>query len=276
MTYATVHYSKSLISDGSKFKDLLAGIRTQQSQAKLFSDQARDLLKRKLDEQQSDNQTRLLAAFDEIRSPLNYIETLAESNNKILATREHMDVLNWVSTASHAAKHADLYKRRVDNSGRWLMDSPNFQDWLLLESSGRLWLHGPPGSGKSTLSAVVTQSFFELADFHQDFYPAYYHCSRDAAIPGEMAPHILRAILRQLSSPYMSLELPEQVVKTFAVRDSPEGALNAENALHLIRQLVVERSVTVIILDGLDECDPNDRFELMDKLATLLVAPSVV
>ena len=105
--------------------------------------------------------------------------------------------------------------------------------------------------------------------------PVYFHCSRNTAEPDRSNPaQILASIARQLSSlePGRPLLGPS---KEIYERKSMLGAtkkanLSTSESCALITKLIEEYALTTIVIDALDECDPETRWELLEVLDSIL------
>ena len=63
------------------------------------------------------------------------------------------DVLNWISTSDYLRKHHTVILPRVDSTGGWLLQHPEYMAWRDDDSSSNvLWCYGIQGSGKSILT----------------------------------------------------------------------------------------------------------------------------
>ena len=73
-----------------------------------------------------------------------------------LADQLHQDrsrkLLNWLSVVPNDQHHQSIRQGRLSGTGTWLLEKPEFQNWMQASYSSVLWLHGIPGSGKSMLT----------------------------------------------------------------------------------------------------------------------------
>lgn len=102
---------------------------------------------------------------------------------------------------------------------------------------------------------------------------AYFYCTRDPTEPYRADPsEILRCVARQLSSPNFNIPVHEATVAAYR-KEKDEGfalkKLNLRDTVYLILDLTTERPATIII-DGLDECDPNRQHELFEALNNII------
>jgi len=45
-------------------------------------------------------------------------------------TDERQKILNWISTRNYWTNHLDYFARAEDGTGQWLLDSPEFKNWI--------------------------------------------------------------------------------------------------------------------------------------------------
>jgi hypothetical protein len=109
---------------------------------------------------------------------------------------------------------------------------------------------------------------------HRSPLPAFFYCSRNAAEPTRSNPAtILASIVRQLSSLQPGHPLLEPVVTSYQRKEAEgfaSGQLRIEESCELIIQLAEHYPLTTIIIDALDECDPETRTDLLETLERVL------
>ena len=107
----------------------------------------------------------------------------------------------------------------------------------------------------------------------QSALPVYFYCSRSVAEPERSNPDaVLASILRQLSCVELDAPLLSPVIEKY--RRQGEGfkskGLDLEDSRDLIIRLVEDYEITIIVVDALDECDPNLRQDLLDAFEHIL------
>lgn len=60
-------------------------------------------------------------------------------------------ILRWLSDRPYESHHKQIRKQAFEGSGQWLLQDPLYAEWQKASVSSLLFLHGKPGSGKSTL-----------------------------------------------------------------------------------------------------------------------------
>ena len=84
---------------------------------------------------------------------------------------------------------------------------------------------------------------------------------------------VLASIVRQLSSLEPGLPLLDPVVVKYQQKETqgfPSGPLDIDESCALIIQLAEHYPMIILILDALDECDPETRANILDCLEKIL------
>ena len=107
---------------------------------------------------------------------------------------------------------------------------------------------------------------------------AYFYCVRSTSEPERADPdEIMRSILKQLCSSKSSLPIREPVATKYqelkeAAEDNgylePQKLL-VDQCVELILGLLTNNPATIVV-DALDECDPNRRHELLEALDNII------
>lgn len=104
--------------------------------------------------------------------------------------------------------------------------------------------------------------------------PVFFYCSRNTAEPKRSSPDaIIASIARQLSVLGPQYDLLPPTVTAYKKREMEafaSGPLSIDESRALIIQLVEYYPLTTIVIDALDECDPERREELLETLELIL------
>jgi len=107
----------------------------------------------------------------------------------------------------------------------------------------------------------------------QDPLPVYFYCTRSAAEPERSEPDVvLASILRQLSCVEPGKALLPPVVEKYKTQGEgfKSRGPRLEDSLDLVKTLTEAYGVTTIIVDALDECNPETRQSLLDAFEEIL------
>ncbi|KAF8539062.1 hypothetical protein BDD12DRAFT_738687, partial [Trichophaea hybrida] len=110
-------------------------------------------------------------------------------------------LLLWLSELDFDKEHDAIFVKRHQDTGRWLIDCPEFSDWIDSEESSMLWCYGHPGVGKSVLASVPVVHCFasEYAlDSRTGLAFIYFNYKKkDVQTPGKILATIIKQLARQ-------------------------------------------------------------------------------
>ncbi|TFK18483.1 ankyrin, partial [Coprinopsis marcescibilis] len=160
--------------------------------------------------------------------------------------------------------------KRTPETGREVIDSDWFKEWLMDLLGGIVWGTGMPGAGKTVLACIVIERLQKLVEESEskDICLLFAFCRYTERL---MVIDILLAILRQL------LERHPQVlpyVKPMYERHKRENTRPSEaQVVDLLRQIATSGlfKKTLYILDGLDEAASDIQVDLIEILSSLPV-----
>ncbi|KAM0245388.1 hypothetical protein ACHAP5_005471 [Fusarium lateritium] len=155
---------------------------------------------------------------------------------------------------------------RAPQTCEWIMDAPEFKNWLAPESENKhvLWLSGNYGRGKSTMAVYLAEKLTSKFAADNVNTCAYFFCdskdSRRNTVQG-----ILRGLLSQLFQNHPHF-LSDRIRRRHVYRGSrvfekPEALWNllVEVAFRSDRRIFC-------VIDGLDECDAHSRTVLLELI----------
>ena len=126
----------------------------------------------------------------------------------------------------------------------------------------------------NTVRSIVIEDAMKAFHAGQSPPPAFFYCSRNTAEPARSSPDAITAsIARQLSSLQPGLPLLPPIVAAYKKREAEgfaSGSLRMGESRALIIQLVEYYPLTTIVIDALDECDSEERADLLDTLKEIL------
>ncbi|KAF7954213.1 hypothetical protein EAE96_005342 [Botrytis aclada] len=218
----------------------------------------------------------LVKALNDLKDPVQRIAEDISSVQDDLKEKERVKVFEWLTMIPSSGHHRDKLRNLLSGSCNWLLRKKEFKEWMEASTSSILWLHGIPGSGKSMLVCHVIEDLRNRAQQHHSSAPiAYFYCARTVNEPERTNPtEILRNILEQLCSSDAETPIREPVSKKYpAQRKEARGRtpekLNLEETIDLVLELLESNPATIVI-DGLDECDPIKRNDLLLGLQKII------
>ena len=123
------------------------------------------------------------------------------------------------------------------------------------------------------ISSLVIEDMTARSEAGQSSLPVFFYCSRSAAEPERSNPHaVLASILRQLSCVQPGAPILGPVIEKYKRQGEgfKSNGLDLDDSLDLILRLVEDYSMTIVIIDALDECDPSMRQSLLDAFEHIL------
>lgn len=132
----------------------------------------------------------------------------------------------------------------------------------------------PPSSISDRVRSLVVEDAQNSFQHRQSPPPVYFYCSRNPAERGRSdPPSIVASIARQLSCLQPGDPLLGPVITAHKKREIDAfaaGSLRLDESRALIMELIEHYPMVTIIIDALDECDPDTRSELLDTLEFIL------
>ena len=135
----------------------------------------------------------------------------------------------------------------------------------------QLWVFGIPGAGKSTLAAAAVDEAIRRHDAQNAV--AYFYCDYKVAQtqdPRVILGSLAEQIARQNENSFARLS---DLVKPHLPPQSQVPYLDCQLLAQVIKDMSVQFSSTMILVDGLDECGKNVRL-VTSYLSDLVAEPS--
>lgn len=177
--------------------------------------------------------------------------------------RKELDA--WLCASFTNATYVDSIQKRLPDTCDWILNRDEFRIWespnFTLGRAKVLWINGPPGYGKTVLSARVVQHLkardrFILASF---FFSADLKDRADPFV-------VIRSWISQVIS--QSQDAFDLAYEKFEIH---RGQLTSSSEVaELFKQIVHRVPNCTFIVDGLDECSSKGSWSTMhSKIKTL-------
>ncbi|KAF5577104.1 zinc finger domain-containing protein [Fusarium pseudoanthophilum] len=170
---------------------------------------------------------------------------------------QRLAVCHWLQPIDPAVDQELFSKIRAEfpGTGRWLLDNEIFKGWYDLRYARippLLWLTGLPGAGKTILTSLIVEEVQKLTPTPRVLF---FYCKQ--SLPGQNTfLSLARSFILQLLNQDRSLLL-------YLYRkhcDSNEAVLSSEPLVKEILQFLLSSCRSgYIIIDGLDECEREER-----------------
>ncbi|KAI5809190.1 hypothetical protein BZA77DRAFT_348058 [Pyronema omphalodes] len=90
--------------------------------------------------------------FKDLRAQLKNINQTMSDIRDWLEDSERSAILQWISDIPYISHHKRINEERLEGTGEWLFDRPEYEDWMSSSSSKLLLLRGIPGAGKTYIA----------------------------------------------------------------------------------------------------------------------------
>ncbi|KAJ0120568.1 hypothetical protein J7T55_015297 [Diaporthe amygdali] len=186
-------------------------------------------------------------------------------------------ILKWLSPIAAPEQHGkyhDSGTSRMQGTCDWVIQDEKFCRWYAHKGSALLFLCGNMGTGKThSTSRVVDWVEQGLSTNSNDEAFAYFYCNKQDPARRE-SKEILRNIIRQLATgPWKAAEKSGTIHKTVynLWKKSQGQGISSTFAQWeaCLLALIDTYPRTTIVLDALDECEKEQRRDLINLLVTL-------
>ncbi|CAG7957123.1 unnamed protein product [Penicillium olsonii] len=208
--------------------------------------------------------TELSSSLTDARKDINAILSQLEEDTQI-------HFLNLISSIKHHDHHQNVTERRTNDTGSWLLETEEFDQWNKQSTSGVFWLEGTAGTGKTFLTSRVIDELRPSREGSRRYDGfAFFYCNHNEQNRIGLKS-ILMSFVRQLSTVAghpSSMRDDLRVVCQAA--DKENSSLSLEDSKNQIMKSVNLYHQTILVLDALDECETDTRRQLIKFFAALV------
>ncbi|PQE13895.1 Ankyrin repeat-containing domain protein [Rutstroemia sp. NJR-2017a BBW] len=154
------------------------------------------------------------------------------------------EILDWVSPLRMYDKQQDIFSRHQENTGGWLLETPEFVR-ARMQYSGVQGITA--GAGKTVMSSMVVNHIRMNFQSH-NVGVAFFYCDYKQSPTGF---HILSSVARQLAEKRPGLEILPELYKE---HNNGSSKLLFEELRTILLALCGVYDQVYIIVDALDEC----------------------
>ncbi|KAL8992388.1 MAG: hypothetical protein Q9169_007138 [Polycauliona sp. 2 TL-2023] len=177
----------------------------------------------------------------------------------------HRRIIAAIPSVDMFTKHRKLMGLRHEGTGTWILRNESFRNWYDAARSSTLCCFGIPGCGKTILASFIVDKI-QSDPVSPNASIVYYYCDY-ADMRTLSAENILGTLLKQfLSNGQLSEDLEKKFPPGYG---DHEQTLGTYDLIDLICMGISKRSLTFIVIDGLDECEKPCRKEIQGLLARL-------
>jgi hypothetical protein len=182
-------------------------------------------------------------------------------------TTEETACHNALRTSNYVS-HKDRNPKAVKGTCQWILNHEKYLAWRREQASSLLWLSADPGCGKSVLASYLVDHLEDAGNRLQVSESVCYFFFKDDSDEQNNSTFALCALLHQLyrSQP----QLLKHAASEYVTRG--RSMLGQFETLWDILMKSVTDTISrdvILVLDGLDECEPKTRHLLLTSLVKL-------
>ena len=163
------------------------------------------------------------------------------------------DMLKWLDPVSTYEDYHTAKVARQTGTCDWILQREEFQGWLNSEDSSDvtriLWFHGKPGTGKTILSARMTEHLLEDRSRLFAFFFCYY---------GNDLKRDCNSIIKAWIAQIVKKDSDACSIAIAVHREKESGFANRFEIWQIFRRINALARTQYYLVDGFDECDRND------------------
>ncbi|KIW74701.1 hypothetical protein Z517_11471 [Fonsecaea pedrosoi CBS 271.37] len=210
-----------------------------------------------------------IAHYQAAQEARQQIEVIFKTQQETARIEKRTYVHGWLSPPEHRERHEQLCELRSEypQTAQWIFEEPCWKNWLNNEEqSGRiLWVSGIPGAGKTVIFSAMVESLILRSKSNSSCAVAYVYCKYNDCQRNSFA-ELARSLIHQLAG---MNEICGDYLYDTAI-NSTESKARGKQALTTIIQDVLQCYEEVFIgIDGLDECEKDQRRQVLDFLKGL-------
>ena len=159
----------------------------------------------------------------------------------------------------------DRNRERVPGTCEWFTNHPIFRSWIESEKPLPLWVSADPGCGKSVLSKHLVDNVILSSSERTVCYFFF----KDDFSDQKTSSIALASLLRQVFLAQPDI-IPDSAIKKFE-SDKESSFISFKDLWDILMEVCANPKATeiVFIMDALDECQDDDRTELMRAVIEL-------
>jgi hypothetical protein len=168
--------------------------------------------------------------------------------------RKRNAILDWLTPIDYSPQQEHYISMRQPGTCEWFLNSEEYQIWLAT-SNQTLFCPGPPGSGKTILTATVVDDIYTKLGSNNSTGIAYLYCDYRRQ-DEQKSEHLLANLLKQLS--HGLTHIPEAVQALCDEYENRPRRPTLEDFSKTLYSVSMAYSRVFIIVDALDECQIRD------------------
>ncbi len=177
-------------------------------------------------------------------------------------------VEEWLSPLNFFETQSDKLSRRVEGTGRWLLESPEYQAWSAGGNNGVLLCTGIPGAGKTMLAAIVVDEIQQRYAKLDSVGVACIYCDYKDQV-AQTTKNLLASLWLQLAASNRDLSYEVEDLYNKYMSQGSRSRPTLDEISHILRAEVERHEKVYFVIDALDECSAENRTTLLRHIKAL-------
>ncbi|KAL7945818.1 hypothetical protein V8C42DRAFT_357458 [Trichoderma barbatum] len=188
------------------------------------------------------------------------LANISTASTVVSQMKSHLDndkdseILKWITPFDYGLQHSDFLKKWQPGTGKWLLDSTEYQTWMRTRKQ-TLFCPGIPGAGKTILTSIAVDHLEKTFKTDPSIGIAYIYCNYRRH-EEQVIEKLLASLLKQLSQGQHSL--PGCVRGMYNQHKGKWTRPSLSEILAALHSVAEMYSRVFIIVDALDECQDSD------------------
>lgn len=173
------------------------------------------------------------------------------------------NIARWLSPLNFLGRQDEIFRRRQEGTDQWLLDSPEFKDWVS-GANKLLRCSGIPGSGKTTIVSVVVEHLKAHFKVGRVGVLVIYCNYKEQA--EQTVTNLIASLLKQLLQ--SGDVVPEDLVLLYHRHSNRDTRPSLQDLSKILKNMISSYDKVYIIADALDESTEvmGVRLELTSEL----------
>ncbi|KAJ5272795.1 hypothetical protein N7478_007920 [Penicillium angulare] len=158
------------------------------------------------------------------------------------------NIASWLSPLNFLGRQDDIFRRRQEGTNQWLLNSPEFKDWVS-GANKLLRCSGIPGSGKTTIASVVVEhlkAHFKVV--RVSVLVIYCNYKEQAE---QTVTNLIASLLKQLLQ--SGDVVPEDLISLYRRHSDRDTRPSLQDISKILKNLINSYEKVFVIADALDE-----------------------
>lgn len=194
------------------------------------------------------------------------LEKLDQQHQEAIDQMQKVSVLNWLSPLQMNQIHQTVSDRVEKGCGQWFLTSSVFLSWMAAINKP-LWCWGIPGAGKTVLASITVNNLRkarnEAMKNNRGVAVMYIKYNE----PEQTLENLLGSLLRQLIE--SADGIPSAVLQLYDHHRHRNTAPSLDDLCGSLLLVIDSFTEVFVIIDALDECSEELRWELLERLETI-------